>query len=44
MDYIDIIAVISGTGVLYYNTPVSDLTAMITIEPILRLIILQCQA
>jgi hypothetical protein len=51
MDYIAIIAVRSGTGVVYnniihtetYNAPVPDLTAMITIETILRHTILQCQ-
>jgi hypothetical protein len=66
MDSIVIIAVRSGTGVLYvsvwilllarpdsydnnrihterYNTPVPNLTAMITIESILKHTILQCQ-
>jgi lipoate synthase len=50
MDYIVIIAVARpdsyDNNIIHtetYNTPVSDLTAMITIESILRHTILQCQ-
>jgi hypothetical protein len=42
VDSIVIIAVRSGTGVLFVSVP--DLTAMITIESILRHTILQCQS